>query len=55
MSLNISRVKNIQDGCGRVRGWLRVRGHNFISLEAQRVIIWSWYEVVCSVKQLVSE
>ena len=30
-------VKNIQDRCRRVRGWLSLRGpHNFISLEAPK-------------------
>ena len=33
---NISRVQNIQDGCGRVREWLLLRGHNFISLWATK-------------------
>jgi hypothetical protein len=33
---NISRVQNIQDGCGRVREWLLLRGHNCISLGATK-------------------
>ena len=40
---NIPRVKNIQDGRGRVKGWLRPRGP-IISLASghRKVLIWTW-------------
>ena len=39
MSLKYIYINNIQDECGRVRGWFRLRGagHQFIILSAPKV------------------